>query len=447
MQQKLLLALVVAVIIPIFISGAVIYRDFSGVLSEGFLETEIHEIEERAAEVELALSGFQEDILYTSQLSSLSNYVSDIVNNRDTSKHEKDLISDFFEFSKVSQTYYQVRYLDQSGREIVRVNFDDTGVTVVPKNELQDKKERYYFEETMQLEVGEVYISSLDLNIEHGEIEIRSTDDGDNFVPVIRYATPIDDENGDPAGIIITNAYAENFLDKVKEKRSDVQIGNIALINADGYYLAHTDKSKEWGFIYNNNETIFSDCSNISRETFANVGGQIIDSEEGCNITFKRIDLATRTGQTEQERDHFFVVISEVEDLHIFGAFIPVMIRVFSTLMAIALFSIVAGLFIGYSVIRSIRKLRIAVDQMGAGNFSNRIEVKTDDDLGKLAEAFNVMATSVHEAHVDLEKKVEERTKKIQKTNRFMVDRELRMGELKDEIKTLKERLSKKNSQ
>ena len=67
--------------------------------------------------------------------------------------------------------YDQIRYLDESGMEIVRVNYNNDLPFIVPETQLQNKSKRYYFKESFQLEYGEIFVSQLDLNIERGVIE------------------------------------------------------------------------------------------------------------------------------------------------------------------------------------------------------------------------------------------------------------------------------------
>src|SRR5207253_2612236 len=71
--------------------------------------------------------------------------------------------------------YYQARFIGiaDGGREIVRVDRSAPGGTirVVADAELQQKGDRDYFQHTIRLHPGEVDISPMELNEEHGVIE------------------------------------------------------------------------------------------------------------------------------------------------------------------------------------------------------------------------------------------------------------------------------------
>jgi len=93
----------------------------------------------------------------------------------------------FLTLSSHREIYDQVRYLDQTGLEVVRVNFNSGSPAIVPTQKLQNKGERYYFKESFALNKGQIFISPLDLNIENGKIETP-------FKPMIRLAVPVFDQ-------------------------------------------------------------------------------------------------------------------------------------------------------------------------------------------------------------------------------------------------------------
>ena len=100
-----------------------------------------------------------------------------------------DLTECFLNISRYRRLYDQVRLLDENGMEIIRVNFNSGRPLVISREELQNKKDRYYFDDTFKLNRGEVFVSPLDLNIEQGEIE-------QPLKPMIRFATPVFDRSG-----------------------------------------------------------------------------------------------------------------------------------------------------------------------------------------------------------------------------------------------------------
>jgi signal transduction histidine kinase len=83
-------------------------------------------------------------------------------------------------------------------------------------------------------------------------------------------------------------------------------------------------------------------------------------------------------------------------------------------LIAFALFGcIVAGLVLGRRMTVPIKALSAGAKRLANGDFSQRIEVHTGDEIEDLADDFNRMALQVQESRARLEQKVEDRTRDL----------------------------------
>ena len=150
--------------------------------------------------------------------------------------------NEYLTFSQNKMNYEQIRYLDDKGMEIVRVNYNSGMPVCVCGEELQSKKNRYYFKDAFKLGAGEVSVSPFDLNVEHGRVEIP-------YKPMIRFATPVFDSQGVKRGLILINYLGQDLLNFFLEINSGVR-GQTMLVNRDGYWLLHSDSDKEWGFMF-----------------------------------------------------------------------------------------------------------------------------------------------------------------------------------------------------
>jgi class 3 adenylate cyclase/HAMP domain-containing protein len=77
------------------------------------------------------------------------------------------------------------------------------------------------------------------------------------------------------------------------------------------------------------------------------------------------------------------------------------------------LIAILAGTVLARRMLIPITALRTGARRLGAGDFSQRIEVNTKDELEELADQFNSMASQLGETYSGLESKVEERTRDL----------------------------------
>jgi len=147
---------------------------------------------------------------------------------------------EYLQFSREKRLYDQIRYLDNAGNEVIRVNFNNGQPEIIGKQLLQNKKDRYYFKESIRLDPGEIFISPLDLNIENGRVEMP-------YKPMIRFASPVADSSGKKRGIVILNYLADRIINTLMQS-SYVSSGNFMFINSEGYWLYNSDREKEWGF-------------------------------------------------------------------------------------------------------------------------------------------------------------------------------------------------------
>ena len=146
------------------------------------------------------------------------------------------------EFSTQRRIYDQIRYIDANGDEKIRINSSEKGGHIVSVKDLQNKKDRYYFTETVKLNEESVYVSPLDLNIEQGKIEIP-------YKPMIRLSTPVYDEKGKLQGIIVLNYLADYMLSGFRDLANNSQ-GEIILLNANGYSLSSSNPENDWNFMF-----------------------------------------------------------------------------------------------------------------------------------------------------------------------------------------------------
>ena len=139
--------------------------------------------------------------------------------------------------------YDQIRYINEQGKEVVRVDRNTEMGFPALSTHLQDKSSRYYFLDTMKIHSGEMYISPLDLNVDNGGIE-------EPLKPTMRLSTPVFDSQGEKAGIVIINYLASSIIDSFYESQKMLTNKELLFINSDGYFFKGHVPEEEWGFMY-----------------------------------------------------------------------------------------------------------------------------------------------------------------------------------------------------
>lgn len=143
--------------------------------------------------------------------------------------------------------YDQIRFIDANGAEKVRVDHEDGVAIAVPEADLQDKSHRYYVENALALRPGQIYLSPLDLNVEHSRVEVP-------YKPMIRIATPIASDDGTTCCVIVLNYLAGSLLNRF-EASFPGATDNKSLLNSKGFWLYSTDPELTWGFMFDSKRT------------------------------------------------------------------------------------------------------------------------------------------------------------------------------------------------
>ncbi len=93
------------------------------------------------------------------------------------------------------------------------------------------------------------------------------------------------------------------------------------------------------------------------------------------------------------------------------------------TLMALALFGSVALLYAGYLlVLNPVARLARGVAALRAGDLSARVEVDRLDEFGELSAGFNEMADHLQSLYGDLERRVQEKTARLEVKRQRLAD-------------------------
>src|SRR5256886_6202039 len=82
-------------------------------------------------------------------------------------------------------------------------------------------------------------------------------------------------------------------------------------------------------------------------------------------------------------------------------------------LFAGLILAFLSGVFLARRMVVPIQMLRAGAARIGAGDLTQRISIKTGDELEGLADQFNDMAGKLENSYSDLERKVEQRTQQL----------------------------------
>lgn len=146
----------------------------------------------------------------------------------------------FTQFGKTTSKIAQIRWLDTSGHEVIRVNFSAGVATVLQAKNLQNKQSRNYFQQGIQVAAPKIYFSHIDLNVEYGEV-VKP------YEPTIRGTIQTGSDSHLMAGLLVVNYRLNNLLAIIGDL--SIPEAQVHITNQQGYWLLHPQANKEWGFM------------------------------------------------------------------------------------------------------------------------------------------------------------------------------------------------------
>ncbi len=159
----------------------------------------------------------------------------------DSSLENQLRLEDFFKSISTSfHRFDQIRLLDNTGQETIRVNLVKGEGVLVAANELQNKADRYYFKSALQMPAGQVYVSPMDLNIENNQIELPHK-------PTLRISTRLYNTQGEAVGVFVINYLAKGMLERFRHLMTQRTNQQGMLLDSQGYWLSNHVRSNEWG--------------------------------------------------------------------------------------------------------------------------------------------------------------------------------------------------------
>jgi len=140
-----------------------------------------------------------------------------------------DVAEGYRVFAAHRRIYDQVRFLDVSGRERIRVDQTPDGAAVAPEQELRDEGGRPYVAGALALTAGQIYVAPFDLNLASEASEPPRE-------PTVSFASPVFSSRGEPRGVVVSSLLGQRLLEQVVALGRGFPI-DLWLVDRDGNWL------------------------------------------------------------------------------------------------------------------------------------------------------------------------------------------------------------------
>jgi methyl-accepting chemotaxis protein len=354
----------------------------------------------------------------------------------------------------IEPDFRQLVLLNEQGQELVRIS--RLSKLLSEQVMRYDKSELF-----SKISQKETYVSSVYID------EITSE-------PMVVIATPVTDIFGDFKGTLMADISLKFMWDLV----GGLRIGKNGLayvVDRQGNLIAFGDISR---VLRGENLIRLEEVNEF-------VKGDALIYKPGADISKGILSTYVIANHAHLVTPDWAVVVElpalEAYESVIYGIGVSMGIIILSAILAIWV-----GMYLSKRITKPIISLRDAAAEIGKGKLDAKIEIESRDEIGELAAGFNDMAAKLKGLYETLEAKVEERTRELEEAktsleikvtartkelkeiaerqeetikkrtkeiqervgelerfHRLAVGRELKMIELKEEIKKLKEELVK----
>jgi signal transduction histidine kinase len=205
------------------------------------------------------------------------------------------------------------------------------------------------------------------------------------------------------SGVTIAEVNLKLIWDVVSQIKVG-QHGHAYVVGSQGRLIAHPDIS----LVLRN-----TDMSRLAQVRAAQSGGGTASEQLQGALNIQGQQVLTASAPISPLGWTMFVELP-VEEAY--ASLYASLKRLAIVLLAASIFAVLAGIFLARRMVGPIQALRSGAERIGGGDFSQRISIKTGDELEGLADQFNEMGARLQESYADLEKKVEQRTAELRES-------------------------------
>ncbi len=386
MRTKFIFVFLLIALLPMALIGLLSYQQ----ARQGLIDLALSKLQQESiltADNMLTFMGqFSADVLAQSDVPPVQGIVRardnngvDPVENNTYQTWVKRLNQIFTAESRNKKFYRKLRYLNENGDEMVRVDYDDGQVTIFSETDkLQNRKNEEFFTKTKELKKGEVYISIMELDREDGKILLP-------HVPVIRFSTPIYDPVGKFRGVVVLGVYADTILDRLITDK-----GGVYLADRNNYYLHHPDPTKTFGFDLDTNNKVDDDF----KQTFQTLQTQI--SSDANAISYSELDSSN--GQVVAMHEVLFdprdpsrrwLLIKTLPQDEVLATVNQLGYIILGIGFVIALVAIGVAFLFANILTKPIMLITELFSHIQAGDLTKRTAITSHDEMGRMAEGLN----------------------------------------------------------
>lgn len=383
-RVKLLIAFAGLVVVPLLVTGAFGTRETLRQIEASVTSSLDHELETTGERTEHFLLGAEEDLVYLAEA---------II--RPALDRGVDPGSALVQFVRHKTQFHQVRLLTPEGDPLA----------IAPARPIEQiAGGAYYAYRARILEPGRNGLLPVEIRDENAGGRIAT-------VPAFAVVHPLRDGAGGIEAIVVGEVRAARLFEAL-ETGSGGLGGSTGLVDADGQYLYHSQRKRDWNTLLATRPDV-----NLATDVGVDLAGRVLSEPSGTFRTEGEMVVAARSLKLEGP---------DGRPLHVYRAVPMTAIadpaRRFLQFVGVGGFLVLAAAMAAAVVAatqftRPIYRLREEARRVASGERGEHLDIATNDELEDLAIDFAEMSDRLHEHRLELEQKVAARTAELREAH------------------------------
>ena len=343
------------------------------------------------------IEDIRQQMLFLSRLDALQgilrarlNHGVDPVCNATEAVWKKRLGNTFSDVLNTRPAYFLLRFIGvaEQGREIVRVERLQGKPVRSADSELQRQSERPYFRATLELAPGQIFLSEINLEREHGRAEQPPR-------PTLRASTPLFDAGGNLMGMVVATVEVGPMLAKLASGTSAGQ--TLYVTNAAGDFLLPPEAASSLGVELEQGDRLQDAYPDKRVADFVenrNKAAKDHFTVSGNNGARSILYLSKLHFDPEQPQRYWILALALPYEMVVADA-VAARNWVFILVLSFALLGTLTTMLLAQVFTRPLAQMARAAEAVGAGRYAVELPCARRDEFGVLARTLQSMATRI----------------------------------------------------
>lgn len=202
----------------------------------------------------------------------------------------------------------------------------------------------------------------------------------------------------EPIGAVIATMDTAKFDEVLLNREGLGSTGEVYLVNENRTLISESRFIEDAAFRTEVDTLAVNECFDREEEVFA-----VYPDYRGIPIV----------GSSYCARDLGFVLLAEIDEAEIFHPITQMRDAIVAAAFVVTGVVVGIAIYVSRTISRPITQLKDAADRISKGDYTYNVEIESGDEIGQLAEQFNMMRKSVLETNMNLNRLVRERTKEL----------------------------------